>query len=160
MPKIGAPKDAPERPYVTVCVVCGCLCAKVVSSFTPWGTPGHYAYMCQDWRHRCGDETREGCKPRRVYTDTPEGEAEYAKHTEEARQANEKAREAVRHILDDRDLGESDATGPGVPENSSAITWGPVEFAKLMQEAGCFEGTCGQCPGCRARAAGLFDDEG
>jgi hypothetical protein len=168
MPKIGAPKEDADRPYVTVCVICGCLCSKVVSSFTPWGKPGSYAYLCEEWRHRCETEDREGCKPRRVYTDTPEGQAELAKHSEEARRAAEKIRRVVRHILDDR----NPEGGHGVPVEGydhnvevpsyaagAAALKGAADFAALMREAGCFEGTCGDCPGCRAKAAGLFEQD-
>lgn len=142
MPKIGAPKGDADRPYVTVCEVCGCQCEKAVSMFGPTGRPARWAYLCQTWQHRCGTVDREGCKPRRVYTDTPEG-AELAK-----RQLTE-------------DLGESDATGPGVPVDrydavrSDLAVDGIHDFlAKLAETPYCFEGDCGVCGACKLKAAG------
>lgn len=132
MPKIGAPKGAADRPYRTVCEVCGCLCEKAVSRFGYTGEPVAWAYVCQIWQHRCGTEDREACKPRRVYTDTPEGAAEVAALLEQQK---------TRAL--------SDETDPWAEVRGSA------EFVELLRQGGyCFEGDCGQCAACKLKAAG------
>lgn len=68
MPKIGKPVDI--RPYVLRCVICGCWPLDVAHDrFTVTGNAVGRRYICQVLKHwhTCSDETRDGCKPERVY---------------------------------------------------------------------------------------------
>jgi hypothetical protein len=67
MPKIGAKPD--NRPYNTRCATCGCLVEKVVDRFGGFGRPDHTIYRCANPFHNCGTVLRDGCAPKRVYTE-------------------------------------------------------------------------------------------
>lgn len=76
MPKIGAPKTDADRPFWRRCVQCKCRVKKVAAQFNAWGEVAKWAYVCENWHHRCGTIDFYGCQPERVY-DTPPPRVEH-----------------------------------------------------------------------------------
>lgn len=77
MPKIGAPKGQDERPYKTICTICLDDVEKLIAQFNLYGEGKRFTYGCSNPYHNCGTVERDGCTPKRVYTDSA-GQAEYA----------------------------------------------------------------------------------